>query len=249
MVAGLHGGENPASIASHDAAWRESEVNAGQPLSGTARQPAERVWVLAGASGAMGAIDRFFHALSTTHSLAFVVALYANPKTAVLAARLFAKTTPYAVHASGLERTLYPGDVLVVPLDGTIDHGPPDQGAAGSEARIRMPTCIPSLDQVLLTVAGRYRDQAGVIVFSGIAHQGADGCRAISRLGGKVWTQDNESAQYSALPRHIRDVCDVGLSGPPEVLASRVAGDPTQPRPRPPTPILLRGRSPARSFQ
>lgn len=215
-------------------------MSAGQSSS-AARQPAEQVWVLTGASGAVAAVDRFFQALSTDHSLAFVVALYASPKTAALAARLFARTTPYAVHASGLERTLYPGDVLVVPLDGLAD-----QGASGVESRARTASCVPSLDQVLLTVAGRYRDQAGVIVFSGIARQGADGCRAISRLGGKVWTQDNESAQYSALPRHIRDVCDVGLSGPPELLAARVTGGPAQPRPRPPTPIPLRDRAPAR---
>jgi chemotaxis response regulator CheB len=219
-----------------------------QAPTGSARQPAGQVWVLAGASGAVGAIDRFFQALSSEHALAFVVALDTSPKGAALAARLLAKTTPYAVHASGLERTLYPRDVLVVALDGPMDSsgesGEAREPQESSRLRTTTKTCMPSLDQVLLTVAGRYRDQAGVIMLSGIARQGADGCRAISRLGGKVWTQDNESAQFSALPRFIRDICDVGLSAPPEALAARVIGGPSQPRPRPPTPIPL--RAPAR---
>ncbi|MDR2877270.1 MAG: hypothetical protein LBV36_04425 [Chromatiales bacterium] len=157
-------------------------MSAWQPSLSTTRQPAEKVWVLTGTCGAVGGIERFFQALEAAPACAFIIALYASSKTASLAARLFAKTTLYAVYASGIERTLYSRDVLVIPLDGTVDR----TMAGVDDARDRASIRIPCLDQVLLGVAGRYREQAGVIVFSGIAPQGADGCQAIRRLGGKV---------------------------------------------------------------
>lgn len=204
-----------------------------------ARHPAEHVWALAGSIGAVTAVTRFFRALSPDLPVAFVVAVRATAEAAALAAQLLARTTPFVVHSAGLERTLYPRDVLVVPTDGA-------PLAERSAARPRSACSLHSLDQVLATVAERYRDKAGAIILSGIGPEGAAGCRAIVRYGGRVWTQDSESSQYSTLPRYIRDVCDVGLSAPPEALAERVAKGLTPPPPA--GPAFLHDRPPGRPF-
>lgn len=197
------------------------------------RRPAEQVWVLTGSVGAIAAIGRFFHALSpggdlpeeiTAQSLAFVVAVRSSAEAAGLLARLLAKTTPFAVHATGLERTLYPRDLLFVPVD--------DPLPAGADGHACQPRGSETLDRVLTTVAERYRGRAGAIVFSGIGLAGADGCRTIIRQGGRVWTQDDESSRYRTLPHYIREVCDVSLSAAPEVLAEHLAR-PQSPSSRP----------------
>ncbi len=189
-----------------------------------ARRPAERVWVLAGSVGAVGAIGRFFRALPPAgQTFAFVVAVRSSAEVAGLLVGLLARTTPFAVHMGGLERTLYPRDLLVVP----IDDVPADAQESGEDWR--HPADSEALDRVLGTVAARYREQAGAIVFSGIGRDGAEGCRAVARLGGKVWTQDTESSEYRTLPYYIREVCDVSLSASPEGLAERLMRLPSRP--------------------
>lgn len=169
-----------------------------------ARQPADEAWVLIGGLGAVPAAERFFRALApeVARSRAYVVAIDAPPSATRLLARLLARVTPGAVHAAGVERSLYPGDVLVLALD--------------DEAMTR--------ECVLQALISRYGERLGVIALSGIVPaSGAEGCRAVVRAGGKVWVQDAKSARYTALPRSIARVCDVTFSAAPEALAAAVA--------------------------
>jgi chemosensory pili system protein ChpB (putative protein-glutamate methylesterase) len=209
------------------------------------RRPAEQVWVLAGSVGSVAAIGRFFRALPPAgQSLAFVVAVRSSVEAARLLVRLLAKTTPFAVHTGGLERTLYPRDLLFVPTD---DDTP---AAVAPDGSVHHPHGGETLDRVLLTVAERYRGHAGAIVFSGIGLDGADGCRSIIRQGGQVWTQDEESSRYRTLPHYIREVCDVSLSAAPEALAVQLARG-EAPRLQPasgPAPGSVAGKAPVSSL-
>lgn len=170
------------------------------------RQPGEQVWVLTGGLGAVPAIERFFRALSAEAAGAcvFVVAIDASAAAQRLLARLLGRLVPGAVHAAGLGRSLSPGDVLVASAaDGAADP----------------------LDRVLRTLADQYGERLGVIALSGIApRSGVEGCRTVSRVGGRVWVQDAGSARCMALPGSISRACKVGLSASPEGLAAALGG-------------------------
>jgi chemotaxis response regulator CheB len=178
------------------------------------RQPAEEAWVLTGGLGAVPAAQRFFRSLApeVAGSCAFVVAIDAPVEAIGLLARLLARVTPGAVHAAGVERSLYPGDVLVLALD--------------EEATTR--------ECVLRALISRYGERLGVIALSGIVPDGAEACRAVIRAGGRVWVQDARSARYTALPRSIARACNVTFSAAPEGLAAALAGG----APRPPVAAL-----------
>lgn len=186
--------------------------------SQTTRQPAEQAWVLTGGLGAVSAAERFFRALApeAAAGCAFVVAIHAPVAATGLLTRLLARVAPGAVHAAGLGRSLYPGDVLVLAL--------------GDED--------PTLDCVLRALVERYGAQLGVIALSGIAPAGADGCRTVVRAGGRVWVQDARSARYTALPRSIARACNVTFSAAPEGLAAALAGG--APRPAAALPFTRR---------
>lgn len=189
------------------------------------RQPGEQVWVLTGGLGAVPAIERFFRAVSTEAAGAcvFVVAIDAPVAAQRLLARLLGRLVSGTVHAAGLERSLYPGDVLVAAIDG--DAHP--------------------LDRVLRILAKRYGERLGVIALSGIAPRaGVEGCRTVSRAGGRVWVQDAGSARCTALPGSISRACKVAFSASPEGLAAALDGS-IRP-PSAPLPFARRIPQPAR---
>lgn len=187
----------------------ESSGASGSPAE--SRRPAEHVWVLTGSIGAMTAATRLMERIQPDRALAFIVALRIANDSIPLVTRLLARTTPFCVHAAGLERTLYPRDILVLPVDGAAPE-PGVRGAAPSR----------SLDEVLGAVAERYRDKAGVIVLSGIGAEGIKGCSMVTRYGGRLWVQDPVSCEHDSLPRAIHDACKVTFVGTPEQLAERL---------------------------
>jgi chemotaxis response regulator CheB len=169
----------------------------------TPRQSGEQTWLLMGGIGAVPAVERFFRALSAdaAGSCAFVVAIAAPAAATRLLARLLGRLTPGAVQVAGLERGLSPGDVLVLPAEAN----PPDR--------------------VLCALADRYGERLGVIVLSGIESQtGIEGCRNLSRAGGRLWVQNAGSARCTALPESISRACEVALSASPEGLATALGG-------------------------
>lgn len=177
------------------------------------RPPGEQVWVLTGGLGAVPAIERFFRALpaEAAGACVFVVAIDAPAAAPRLLARLLGRLVPGAVHVAGLERSLRPGDVLVSPAGGDANQP----------------------DRVLRILAERYGERLGAMVLSGIAPRtGVEGCRTVSRAGGRIWVQDAGSSRCTALPGSIARACEVALSASPEGLAAALDGI-TRPPPAP----------------
>ncbi len=192
-----------------DVSRPESSGSSGTPTE--SRRPAEHIRVLTGSIGAMTAATRLLGRVAPDRSLAYIVALRIANDGVPLVTRLLARATPFRVHAAGLERTLYPQDIIVLPVDGA---------ASDPAARGAMPS--RTIDEVLDAVAERYRDKAGVIVLSGIGAEGVRGCMKVTRLGGTLWVQEPASCEHGSLPAAIRDACRVTFSADPEQLAERL---------------------------
>jgi hypothetical protein len=191
--------------------YSQPESSGGAGGSADSRRPADHVWILTGSIGAVGAAMRLLGAVSPDRSLAFILALRVTNDGLPLISRLLARTTPFLVHVAGLERALYPRDVLVLPVDG-VSPEPGSRGGVMSRA----------IDDVLGAIAERYRDKSGVIVLSGIGTEGIKGCGMITRYGGRLWVQDPASCEHGSLPAAIQEACKVTFAASPEQLAGQL---------------------------
>jgi chemosensory pili system protein ChpB (putative protein-glutamate methylesterase) len=80
----------------------------------------------------------------------------------------------------------------------------------------------PSIDQVFANVARRYGKRCGVIVFSGMASDGAVGVRLVHQQGGQVWVQSPSSCTISSMPDSALDTGVVSVIDSPEGLAAKL---------------------------
>ena len=72
------------------------------------------------------------------------------------------------------------------------------------------------------TVAERYGNMSGTIIFSGMGDDGALGCQSIAQNGGIVWAQDVESCVISSMPDQARKTNNVTFSANPQRLADEL---------------------------
>lgn len=186
------------------------------PLSGRA----ERVWVLTGSIGALKATRRFLSCIKGELPVAFVVTIRIPHDGLPLAVNLLARENGYRVYGAEPGRTLCHRDIVVAPADeplrlgpdGRFEDAPPGHDGSGAS----------TIDETLCAIASRYRERAGVIIFSGIGMEGVQGCHAIAEHGGQVWVQDPQSCQFNSMPDYIHKVCDVSCCAAPELLAARL---------------------------
>lgn len=181
------------------------------------RIPGQRVWVLGASFGGPEALKRFLSALPERLPVALIIAQHIGSGfVEVLSAQLNrACTLPVAAARDGDE--ICDGRVLVAPVsvDLHID----------SAGRIRFkPTETdsyyrPSIDEIMSVVAARYGSNAGGIVFSGMGHDGMEGCRAIAAVGGTVWAQDSASCAIDSMPNCAAETGCVTYRDSPEALA------------------------------
>ena len=83
--------------------------------------------------------------------------------------------------------------------------------------------CVPSVDVMLLSVAGAYGPAAVGIMLSGMGRDGLAGSRELVAQGGTMMAQDRESCAVWGMPR---GVVEAGLAFavlPPAGLAAEVA--------------------------
>ncbi|MCB1577342.1 MAG: hypothetical protein KDI81_08405, partial [Xanthomonadales bacterium] len=83
----------------------------------------------------------------------------------------------------------------------------------------------PSIDQVVEDIADRFGARAGVIVFSGMAEDAAQGARHLAAKGGKVYAQDPETCVISSMVDGVIETGVVDFTGSPRALAEKVLDD------------------------
>ena len=80
----------------------------------------------------------------------------------------------------------------------------------------------PCIDDVAADVADQFGRRCGLVLFTGMGADGADGAVAVDQAGGFVWAQDEESCVISSLPDAARRRGVVEFSGSPRQLAHRL---------------------------
>ena len=78
---------------------------------------------------------------------------------------------------------------------------------------------------MLNDVADAFGANAGVIVFSGMAEDAAEGSVYLAGIGGRVYVQDPDTCVISSMVDGVIETGVVTFAGSPKALAGKVMGD------------------------
>ncbi len=195
---------------------------AAAPATAGDAEPA-RIWVLGASIGGPQALARFLGALPRDVGAGFLLAQHIAPAFVQLLATHLARCTWLSVECARCGSVLEAGRLLVLPPQRLLQLD--EWGRVNLRPAPAAPGYSPSIDAALMCVAERYGAGAGAVIFSGMGDDGARGCVALARRGGRVWVQDPETCVISTMVDHVRRTGVVSFSEVPERLAERLAAE------------------------
>jgi chemotaxis response regulator CheB len=192
------------------------------PMSGLSGS-FSRVWVLGASIGGPDAVREFLSGIPRSTNHLFLLAQHMGADFLDLMVSQLAKATPLEVKMAASGSAARPGQVLVVPLaerlllaqDGDVRIVPLDEASPYS----------PSIDQVLFDAADRFGARAGVIIFSGMAHDAIEGAKYLASKGGTVWAQDPATCVVSSMIDGAVEAGIVRFQGGPSALAQKFVAE------------------------
>lgn len=191
-----------------------------------------KVWVLGASIGGPEAVREFLAHIPQDYPALFLLAQHMGVEFMGLMAQQLTKTSKLTVRTPTHGERVAHGDIVVVPTTHRLRVDA--EGVILLEPNGETTTAhSPSIDQVLHDVADRFGAKAGVIVFSGMAEDAAEGSRYLAGKGGKVYVQDPQTCVISSMVDGVLETGVVSFTGSPRELAERLLGE--------------RARSPAKS--
>ncbi len=178
---------------------------------------AEHVWVLAASMGGPQAVKEFLDALPVDLPIAFVYAQHIDDQYDELLAQVLGRHNSFDLSPCGDKHTLRQGQVSIVPTDHRIQFL-----AFGKVQNLdeKWPEPFsPCIDLVIEDVALRYKKNSGVIIFSGMSNDGAQGAQLMHQHGGEVWAQQPQSCICSSMPDSALETDCVSFSATPKEMA------------------------------
>ncbi len=202
--------------------------------SGQAAAAFDGYVVAVGASaGGLDALEHFFHGLSATSGLAFVVIQHLSPDHKSMMANLLARHTRMPVKMVEDGMRLEANQVYLIP---------PASLMTVSEGVLRLSPKNPRglslpIDLFFTSLAREYGERAVGVVLSGTGSDGTRDAVAINDAGGLLLAQNPETAKFDGMPRSVIATGLVDAVLEAEALGPRILEHTHQsPRPRLATP-------------
>ncbi len=181
---------------------------------------AVNVWVLGASLGGPQAVRQFLIAIREDLPVAFILAQHIGENHISLLAEQLDRISQFKVFPGYNGHMIRHHEVILAPAgknlkitdDGYISLSDQEDNAIYS----------PCINDVMTTVAKRYGNLAGTIVFSGMGDDGAIGCQSVAENGGIVWAQDVDSCVISSMPDQARKTNNVTFSANPRRLADEL---------------------------
>ena len=184
----------------------------------------QKVWVLGASIGGPEAVREFLGQIPKDYPALFLLAQHMGTEFMDLMAQQLVKTTALTVRTPTHGERVAHGDIVIVPLAHRlrVDR----EGVVVLEPLAAAPAPhSPSIDQLLIDIADRFAAKAGVIVFSGMAEDAAEGSRYLAEKGGKVYVQDPRTCVISSMVDGVLETGVVTFTGSPRELADRLLGE------------------------
>lgn len=178
---------------------------------------AKHVWVLGASMGGPEAVKSFLDSLPINLPIAFVYAQHIDDQYDDLLAKVLGRNNSHSLSICEENHTLRHGQVTIAPTDHMVRFMP--FGKVQHLNEKWQGPFSPCIDQVIEDIAQRYKENSGVIIFSGMSNDGAKGVNVMRQQGGEVWAQQPESCICSSMPDSAVESGCVSLLGTPEEMA------------------------------
>lgn len=189
-------------------------VFAGQDYRG---QAAQQIWVLGASLGGPGAVKAFLDALPGGLPVAFIYAQHIDPRFEETLCKTIGRHAAYSLKNFTDGEVLNCGDVLVAPISSEFSFD--GDGRPHSLERAWPGPYGPSIDQVILNVAGHFGSRAGYILFSGMGNDGTEAIMTLTDKNIPVWAQAPQSCANASMPENAIETNRVNYVGDPYQLA------------------------------
>jgi len=187
-----------------------------------ALRPARQLWILAASTGGPAAVKRFLTCLPDKLGLAFIYAQHIDQRQMASLGRMMASASKYPVQLAHTGMVLAADRLVLVSaaeqvsiLENRTLAQVAGRGWKGSYA--------PSIDQLVANAARIYRQDCGLIIFTGMGDDGAYACRLVKQLGGTAWVQAPADCTIDSMPSAALATGCIALSGTPETLAQALS--------------------------
>lgn len=211
----------PPSNYSHET-WLD-ENRPTQKLKVGSGTGVQRVFVLGASIGGPEAVRVFLGALPAGFPVVFILAQHMGEEFVELMSAQLARSIALTVRTPTHGERVGNGEVLIVPTTHRLRID--DEGVITLALLTEKSAYTPSIDQVLRDVADQFGDKAGVIVFSGMAHDAVAGSQYLKSKGGVVWVQDPETCVISSMIDGVREAGVVDFLGSPQQLAAKMLAE------------------------
>jgi chemosensory pili system protein ChpB (putative protein-glutamate methylesterase) len=181
-------------------------------------EPAQQVWLLAASLGGPEAVKAFLDALPGGLPVAFLYAQHIDPSFESVLPQAVGRHSQWRVTNARHGDSLRCGEVVVVPIKHELSFAA--DGSMDITSRSWPEPYSPSIDQMMLNMAGQYAALSGAIVFSGMGSDGSAAAAYMQRQGGLIWTQRGDSCVCPSMPDSLREAGYSKLSASPRELAS-----------------------------
>lgn len=181
---------------------------------------ASRLWVLAGSTGGPAAVKDFLRHVPSGLGLAFLYVQHIDTNYAATLIKMMGSAGQYSAELASHGTVLQQDSLALVTAERRVDVM--ENGTLSVQSETWGGCYAPSVDQIAANVARVYRENSGLIIFSGMGDDGAASSRLIKQQGGQVWVQTPSSCASSSMPDAALATGGVSFSGTPEALAQQL---------------------------
>ena len=180
-------------------------------------KPAYGIVAIAASAGGLNALTTVMRALPDDFPVPVVIVQHLDPRRRSRIAEIMNRRTRLPVKEAEAGETLVPGSVYIAPPGRhLLVNG--DRTFSLTETEL-VHFVRPSADLLFESVAASYKDRAIAVVLSGSGSDGAMGVQAIKKMGGTVFAQNKETAEFFGMPGAAAQTGCVDFALPLEEIA------------------------------
>ncbi|GAA6151703.1 chemotaxis protein CheB [Pseudoteredinibacter isoporae] len=217
----------PASRSEAYPEWRQRWLQKLRKLTQVHKEKPQwpkQLWVLAASTGGPEAVGEFLSELPANLDAGFIYIQHSSVSGEPLIRQVVAKRSVYPMALAEEGQAVAPGKVWMLGASRRLLLN--SQGLLESDGKPWASDFSPSIDQFVYSAASRISGQnncqLGVIIFSGMAGDGAEACRFAQQRGVEIWTQSPESCISPFMPMATAETAQVKFSGSPKQLAEKL---------------------------
>ena len=183
----------------------------------TGGEAPENIWIMAGATGCLGAASEFLWSLKPAPPVAFLYAQHTqveDQEGLLMVGRVNPELSCVLAHG---RHSFQPGQILVAPADCRLEFGA--QGEVLSQRTPWGTPRSPNIDMLMLALSELRPAPAGAILFSGSGKDGIEGLKALKAVGTRIYVQDPETADDPSMPHRAIQAGLADVVGSPSELA------------------------------